>query len=255
MTSASQGSVSGATLPVVVIARRPTEPGSAAEHDQTAPEPVDHGQAPADLAVRAAINHWGPPEDPSLASGWHPTLIDVDLDTVSGVLRVVYDMAHGRPSALISLKDDEPDLPARKVQRPGAYAVVIEGDSVLLTRYTRTGVWGLPGGGLDPGERPVDAVRREAYEEAGVALIGVRLVEVDSDRYQAPSLTDGTPTDFHFIRMIYRASVPRRTEPRVVEVGGSTDAAAWFPLADLDQVELTRYARDLIGRWGQPSWA
>jgi 8-oxo-dGTP pyrophosphatase MutT (NUDIX family) len=47
-------------------------------------------------------------------------------------------------------------------------------DRVLLipardpVRADCPGWWELPGGGLDPGEDPVDAVRRELWEEAGI---------------------------------------------------------------------------------------
>ena len=44
-------------------------------------------------------------------------------------------------------------------------------DQVLLTRLGRSmhkGLWTLPGGGLDFGERPVDAVVRELHEETGL---------------------------------------------------------------------------------------
>ena len=161
-------------------------------------------------------------------------------------------MTAGRLSALTSLEPIDVDHP--KVQRPGAYAVVVDGEYVLLTRYVHTGVWGLPGGGIDPGESPAEAVRRETFEESGVALINARLVEVAGERLIATS-PRGELQDFHAIRFIYRGGVPRRMNPRVVEIGGSTDAASWFSLAELDEIDLARSSRLMIERWGLPSWA
>ncbi|UBU15727.1 NUDIX domain-containing protein [Nonomuraea gerenzanensis] len=49
---------------------------------------------------------------------------------------------------------------------------------LLLARHGDVGLWAAPGGGVDPDERPEDAVVRELHEELGVdievrGLIGV----------------------------------------------------------------------------------
>jgi 8-oxo-dGTP pyrophosphatase MutT (NUDIX family) len=40
---------------------------------------------------------------------------------------------------------------------------------VLLVRHVE-GWWTLPGGAIDPGERPAEAARREALEEASIEI-------------------------------------------------------------------------------------
>ncbi|WP_371155598.1 NUDIX domain-containing protein [Jannaschia sp. 2305UL9-9] len=63
-----------------------------------------------------------------------------------------------------------PPLPETSYRlRPGAYAVILRGGQVLLTRQqleTHSEVQ-LPGGGIDPGEAPIPALHREILEETG----------------------------------------------------------------------------------------
>jgi CheY-like chemotaxis protein len=54
-------------------------------------------------------------------------------------------------------------------KRRAAYAVIIGGDGRVACVSRPRGFW-LPGGGMLPGERPEDAVRREVREELGRAV-------------------------------------------------------------------------------------
>jgi len=52
---------------------------------------------------------------------------------------------------------------------------------LLLMQRSDNGLWGLPGGYVEPGESVVDAARREVLEETGYAVSVGRLVGVYSD--------------------------------------------------------------------------
>jgi ADP-ribose pyrophosphatase YjhB (NUDIX family) len=135
---------------------------------------------------------------------------------------------------------------APKVQRVGAYALVPDGGRLLLTRYAGSGRWSLPGGGIDHGEQPVDAVYREVREETGLTLADARLAAVDSVHFTGHA-PDGTLEDFHAVRIVYRGTVPTDTEPAVLEVDGSSDAAAWIPLTELDRYPVTGFVGVALG--------
>ncbi|NMO57028.1 NUDIX domain-containing protein [Actinoplanes sp. TBRC 11911] len=138
------------------------------------------------------------------------------------------------------------------VQRFSAYAAATDpAGRILLTRiaagYPGAGLWHAPGGGTDHGETPEQALHRELAEETSqhgrvISLLGV------SHRYDPAAVgPEGTPVDWHVIRVLFRVVVDAPTEPIVSEAaGGSTDAAAWFSLREADELELTELARGAL---------
>ena len=60
-------------------------------------------------------------------------------------------------------------------RRPGVYAVLLDGQAVLLTHQAQPiPEYQLPGGGIDQGEAPIAALHREVMEETGWHIAAVR---------------------------------------------------------------------------------
>jgi ADP-ribose pyrophosphatase YjhB (NUDIX family) len=74
-----------------------------------------------------------------------------------------------------------PGMDIARIMLGCAAIVVDEGGRVLLQRRADNGHWGLPGGGVDPGEMVADTVVREVFEETGYRVEVVRLHGVYSD--------------------------------------------------------------------------
>jgi ADP-ribose pyrophosphatase YjhB (NUDIX family) len=131
------------------------------------------------------------------------------------------------------------------VQRVAAYGVVQRDDRLLLVRLTEMtaspGAWSLPGGGIDHGEDPAEAVVRELYEETGLRGRVVALLDVDS--HMRESVIDQEVLQrYHAVRILYRVEVDSDGPLQVMDVDGSSDTPSWHRLSDLSTLQLTPIA-------------
>jgi len=115
-----------------------------------------------------------------------------------------------------------------------------DGARVLAARRSRpaevAGRWELPGGKVEPGETPEEALVRELGEELGVR------VEVASWLDGESPIRDG---------MVLRAAVVRETagEPRPAE-GGEHDAVRWLEHDELAEVDWLEPDRPFLAELG-----
>ncbi|AGW40299.1 MutT-like domain-containing protein [Leifsonia xyli subsp. cynodontis DSM 46306] len=133
--------------------------------------------------------------------------------------------------------------------RIAAYSVIVDGDRILLAHWNERGRsgWTLPGGGIEPGEDPVDAVVREIAEETGFEAETEELLGLDSKVIPAEERFALRSGPLHALRIVYRARVIGGILTN--EVGGSTDEAAWFPLDGIPshRVDLVDAALSMAG--------
>jgi ADP-ribose pyrophosphatase YjhB (NUDIX family) len=134
----------------------------------------------------------------------------------------------------------------RQGRRIAAYGVCRDGAGrVLLARGTPycdlPGVWQIPGGGIEHGEDPADAVVREFAEETGLAVDVSGLRAVVADVVALPRRGVAKHTD----RVIYDVAVrggTLRDEP-----DGTTDLAAWISESEAAELPLMPFTAELLG--------
>jgi len=124
----------------------------------------------------------------------------------------------------------------RKTPIAGVSVIItnLGGDVLLLRHSYGPEVWGLPGGGLKPGEDPEEAALREVREEIGLSLARIEPVAVIEE------LISGAPHTAHLFTSICD-QYPRPDGREVVE-------ARYFPSHSLPE-PLGRITRARIEAW------
>lgn len=133
--------------------------------------------------------------------------------------------------------------------RLAAYAVIVQGDRILLALWNGPEVprWTMPGGGVELDETASDAAIREVREESGYRvelgnLLGVDSEVIPADRRQSPG-----SRPLKAVRVIYEARVVGGELTN--EIDGSTDEARWIRLADVPALHRVPLVDTAIGMW------
>jgi len=110
---------------------------------------------------------------------------------------------------------------------------------VLLVRRAKApaaGSWSLPGGRIEPGETPEEAVVREIREETGLptrVLAPLGIVEIGSE---------GMRYAIHeFLLAVVDPNIPARA-------GDDASEIRWVPIEDLPQVPVTPAVAMVVAR-------
>ncbi|MBM2619249.1 NUDIX domain-containing protein [Actinoplanes sp. LDG1-06] len=138
-----------------------------------------------------------------------------------------------------------------KIRRVGAYGICRDGSGrVLLARNSALssfpGLWTLPGGGVEQGEHPDDAVVREFGEETGFRVRVDALHAVTADVFRLP----GGELE-HTDRIVYDVSVTGGSlRP---EADGTTETVEWVTEAQITQLGLMPFTAVMLGLPGSES--
>lgn len=109
-------------------------------------------------------------------------------------------------------------------------------DNKILVLKRKNGYWEFPGGGIEWGESPENAAKREALEEIGLEIENLRLIGVTSATYEK----DGN--DKHSIYIVYMGT----TKSKEVKISKEHDAFMWISVEELDYLRLGLNVQDIV---------
>jgi 8-oxo-dGTP diphosphatase len=122
--------------------------------------------------------------------------------------------------------------------RVRAGAIIIEQDSILLIEFNdENGLhYNLPAGGVEPNEAIKDAVKREAYEEASIAVDVGPLAFV----YEyAPHLNSSKYGETHSLGLMFECNIIEGSTPRLPkDPDPNQTGVRWIPLTEINKIVL-----------------
>ncbi|MBE0095488.1 nucleoside triphosphatase NudI [Citrobacter freundii] len=125
------------------------------------------------------------------------------------------------------------------IQNDGCYLLCKMADD----RGVFPGQWALSGGGVEPGERIEEALRREVREELGDQLV---LSEITpwtfSDDIRTKTYADGSQEEIYMIYLIFDCVAANRE----VNINEEFQAFAWVKAEDLGTYDLNIATRKTL---------
>lgn len=129
------------------------------------------------------------------------------------------------------------------IQNDGSYLLCKMADD----RGVFPGQWALSGGGVEPGERIEEALRREVGEELGDKLVLETITPwTFSDDIRVKTYADGSKEEIYMIYLIFDCTSANRD----VTINEEFQAYAWVKPADLVHYDLNVATRRTLALKG-----
>ncbi len=148
------------------------------------------------------------------------------IQAIASEMMAAYTNAE--PTYILDLFAREKGYATPKIDVRGA---VFRDDQVLLVLEHEDQKWTLPGGWVDVGEPPSEAVVREVFEESGYQTRVLKLAAVyDRNKHPHPPLV------FHAYKLFFLCELTGGAPATSLE----TDAAEFFPVNHLPELSMGR---------------
>jgi len=106
------------------------------------------------------------------------------------------------------------------------------------------GLWSLPGGAVETGERLEDAAIREVFEETGLQVTADSIATVfERIMLNASEPDPSGKCEYHYVLIDFHCTVVGGE----LRPGDDSKSVAWFEIDSLDSLPMTEGTRTVIG--------
>lgn len=136
----------------------------------------------------------------------------------------------------------------KEYKQLGAYALIIEDNSILLIKKNGGPYHGkldLPGGTIEFGERPEEALKRELLEEVGIEIKEYNLFDAESVFFDWDYKEKNIQLKVHHIGIYYKVNKYINDVKSDIEIDEQNDdslGALFIPIKDLSREMLSPLA-------------
>ena len=125
------------------------------------------------------------------------------------------------------------------------YVVVLStcGGKIMLSRHRERGTWETQGGHIEPGETPMQAARRELFEESGATAFDIRPL---CDYWAGDAWPDGGASGVVFAAEIRERGALPKSEMAEVRLFDALPQELTYPA--ITPVLFARLAQERAGR-------
>lgn len=108
------------------------------------------------------------------------------------------------------------------------------------------GQWGLVGGGVEPGENVLEAMKREVKEETNLEITNLK-PHTFHDAVRSKILEDGTTEEQHLVFLLFDCEV---VDPSVIKLNHEWDAHAWVSPNEFKKYNLNEATKTTFTQKG-----
>ena len=134
----------------------------------------------------------------------------------------------------------------KEYKQLGAYAIVVKDEKILLIKKyggPYDGKLDLPGGTIEFGEKPEEALKRELLEEVGIEINSYKLFDANATSFDwdyKEKLIKVHHVGIFYMIESYSNQI--RTNVKVDAINDDSMGAEWFDIASLKRSELSNIA-------------
>jgi 8-oxo-dGTP pyrophosphatase MutT (NUDIX family) len=110
------------------------------------------------------------------------------------------------------------------------------------------GVWTIPGGGKEPGESVIDAVKREILEEVGIDLSSGEFKPLELKRGEGEKTINGERVLVKMTFEDFVVTLPKDANKITIVPGDDFAEAQWFKISALKDLQIAPQAKKTIAQ-------